>query len=398
MKKVKYLTLLALSSGLVVNAFATEFDPAPIKVTDGFLVVPQLSSRVEFDDNIYEQEDDVTSSTIYIVSPSVRFGVDDGINRYGGSYSLTSATYENGSEDDYLDHNLSLLAHTEFTDRHRTDLTFSFANLHEDRGSGLTEGNAFFFNEPIKYNELNARGYYQFGGLNAIMRIGGGVNFTDTDYRNFRTTTQFDDVSELTYFADVDYQAGNVTYLTFDISTTDVEYDRVAANNESSNNRDSSALIGFRWLGLGKTTAIAKVGYQYKTFESDSRESFSGNTVEIGVTWDPQEYSTFNLNFSRAAKDPDTVGDYILEIDSNLSWQQSWSEDFVSTLKFSYLDEDYIGFSRNDKTKSVGLNLNYTVTRWIKLTAGYQLTDKNSTETDIGYDKNAVNLGIVVAL
>ncbi|WP_409439074.1 outer membrane beta-barrel protein [Psychromonas sp. GE-S-Ul-11] len=395
---MKYFTLLALSPGLVVNAFATEFDPAPIKVTDGFLVVPQLTSSVEFDDNIYEQEDDTTSSAIYIVSPSIRFGVDDGINRYGGSYRLTAATYENGSEDDYVDHRLSLLAHSEFTDRHRTDLTFSFANLHEDRGSGLSEGNASFYNEPIKYNELTARGYYQFGSLNALMRIGGGVNFTDKDYRNFRVTTQFDDVSKLTFFADADYQAGNVTYLTFDISTTDVKYEELEAGEDSSDNKDSSALLGFRWLGLGKTTVTAKAGYQYKTFESDSRVNFSGNTVELGATWQPQEYSTFNVSFSRAAKDSSTVGDYILEIDSALAWKQSWTEDFDSTFKFTYTDEDYVGFARNDKTKNLALNLNYTVTRWIKLNAGYQFTDKNSTETDISYDKNSVNIGIVVAL
>ncbi|WP_181817711.1 outer membrane beta-barrel protein [Psychromonas sp. B3M02] len=395
---MKYSIFLAISPVFVINAFAESFDPAPIKVTDGFMVVPQVSASVKYDDNIYDQEDDTTSSAIYIVTPSIKFGVDDGINRYGGSYRLTSASYENGSEDNYTDHTLSLLAHTEYTDRHRTDFSLSYANLHEDRGSGLSEGNSSFFDQPIKYNELNARGYYQFGGLNAIMRIGGGVNFSDVDYRNFIVTTRFDDVSKLTFFADADYQAGNVTYLTFDVSTTDVQYDELEVGQESGDNRDSSALVGFRWLGLGKTTATAKVGYQYKTFESESRENFSGNTVELGATWKPQEYSTFDISFSRAAEDSSTVGDYILEINSGLAWKQSWTEDFDTSLSFSYTDEDYIGFSRNDKTKNLALNLNYTVTRWIKLQAGYQFTDKNSTETDISYDKNAVNLGIVVAL
>ena len=395
---MKLPIVLALSPVFAMNAIADGFDPAPIKLTDGFAVVPQVSATVRFDDNIYSEEEDTTSSEVYIIKPSLRFGVDDGINRYGGVYTLTSATYSNGSEDDYTDHSLSLSAHTEYTDKHRTDFSFSFANLHEDRGSGISEGDSSFFNEPVKYNELTARGYYQFGGLTALMRLGGGVNFSDVNYRNFTLTTQYDDVSKLTFFADADYQAGNVTYLTFDIETTDVEYANLEAGEESSDNKDSSALIGFRWLGLGKTTATAKVGYQYKTFESESRENFSGNTVQLGVTWKPQEYSTFNASFSRAAKDSSTVGDYILAVNSSLAWSQNWSEDFDSNLRFTYTDEDYIGFTRNDKTKNLALSLNYTVTRWIKLQASYQLTDKNSTETDIAYDKNAVNLGIVVAL
>jgi polysaccharide biosynthesis protein VpsM len=395
---MKCSAVLVLCPVLAVNVFADEFDPAPFKVTDGFAIVPQVYATVNYDDNIYNQENDTTSSNIYIIRPSFKFGVDDGINRYGGFYSLTSGSYSNSSDDNYLDHTFALLAHTEFTDRHRTDFTFGIANLHEDRGSGLSEGNSSAIDEPLKYNELNAKGYYQFGGMSALMRIGGGVEFNNKTYQNFTAVTQYDDFSSLKFYADADYQVASITYLTFDIYTTDINYTHLETGEDSQDNVDSRALIGVKWNGLGKTSATMKVGYQYKTFDSDERESFEGSTFELGLTWKPLQYSTFEANFSRDAEDSDTDGDYILVLESTISWKHQWTEDFGSTLGFNYLDEDYVGYTRIDKTKSLTLGLSYGLTRWMKIQAGYAFTNKDSTENSISYDKNAVNLGVVVAL
>ena len=395
---MKLFAIFIILMGCTLNTFAKGFDPAPIRVTDGFSIVPQVEAGLRYDDNIYNQEDDTTSSSIYIVKPSLKFGVDDGINRYGGIYQLTSATYSNGSDDDYVDHYLSLLAHTEYSDKHRTDFKFSFANLHEDRGSGLSEGNSSAISEPLKYNELVTSGYYQYGGMDALMRIGGGVFFTNTTYQNFKATTKYDDVNELKFLFDADYQVGDVTYLTFDLYTTDIQYAHLEAGEDSSDNLDSRALIGFKWAGLRKTIITMKTGYQYKTFESDNRENFSGNTFEIGINWKPREYSSFIANFSREAQDSSTDGDYILELESSIKWKHEWTDDFYSTINFVYTDEDYIGFTRNDRTRELSLDLNYDLTRWMQIKAGYEFTNKNSNQTDISYDENIVNLGVVVAL
>lgn len=397
-EKVNLSVVLALSSVFAINAFADGFDPAPLYITDGFTVTPQVATSVRYDDNIYNESSDTTSSSVVILTPSIKFGIDDGINRYGGSYKLTSGTYSNDSDDNYLDHNLVLSAHTEYSDKHRTDFRFSFANVHEDRGSGLSEGNSSALSEPFKYNNLNAKGYYQYGGVTSLMRVGGGVAFNKKTYQNFTAVTKYDDVSQLDFFADTDYQIGEVTFLTFDVYMANIQYDNLNVGESTRDNIDSRALIGFKWKGFGKTTATAKVGYQYKTFDADEREKFSGNTFQLGVTWKPVEYSSFAAQFSRIAEDSDTVGDYIVEITSSLEWEHYWTEDFNSNLEFIYTDEDYISFARTDKTKDLVLSLNYDLTRWIKIKASYQLTDKNSTQTDISYDKNAVNLGVVLAL
>ena len=135
--------------------------------------------------NIYSDETNTTSSSIYLLKPSFKFGTDDGINQYGGVYQLTSASYSHGSEDNYTDHSLSLLAHTEYSNKHRTDFKLSFENLHEDRGSAFTESDPSAYDEPLKYNQLAGRAYFQYGGLTSLMRLGGCLAYADKTYQNF---------------------------------------------------------------------------------------------------------------------------------------------------------------------------------------------------------------------
>jgi len=395
---MRLLPVVSIATLSISSASAENFEPAPYNLSDGFSIVPQVTSTVRYDDNIYKDEDNETSSSIFIITPSFSFGTDDGINQYGGTYQLTSAAYANSSKDNFIDQELSLLAHTEYSAKHRTDFAFGIANLHEDRGSGITEGSANTYDEPLKYNEYTARGYYQFGGLNSIMRIGGGAQYANKTYKNFTDDTQFNDVNGLKFFTDADYQISDITFLTLDLYTTDIQYDHLEAGTESSDNRDTRSYLGFKWEGLSKTTGTMKAGYQYKSFESDERETFSGYTVDLGITWQPVEHSSFTAHINRSAEDSDTIGDYIEELGASIVWEHEWNEQLSTDVEYLFNNDDYVGAIRNDDIHSALFYLNYDFTRWLRITAGYEFTSKDSNTANISYDKNAVNLGVVVSL
>lgn len=395
---MKCLPLLSLTVLSVSSVCAEKFEPAPYPLTDGFAIIPEVEVNYRYDDNIYYEESNTTSSSIYLLKPSFKFGTDDGINQYGGLYQLTSATYSNGSEDNYIDHSLSLLAHTEYSEKHRTDFKLSFENLHEDRGSAFTEINSTAYDEPLKYNQLGGRAYFQYGGLTSLMRLGGGIAYADKSYQNFTDDTQFSDSNALRAFVDADYQLASVTFLTVDLLTTGVNYDHISSGTETKDNRDSRFLVGFRWEGLGKTTGTMKVGYQYKTFDSDSRDTFSGSNVDLGLVWKPVEYSSFTVHINRSAEDSDNVGDYLDSFSASLEWKHDWTEYFSSNIISIYTEDDYVGVGRNDDTFSSSVYLNYDLTRWLQVKAGYEYTTKDSNTNDVSYDKNAFNLGFVVAL
>ncbi|MDA7746950.1 outer membrane beta-barrel protein [Psychromonas sp.] len=395
---MKLLSIAALTGVVVSSAQASLYDPAPVKLTDGFSVVPQLDAVTYYNDNIYSTETDEASSLIYIVTPSILFGVDDGINRYGGNYELISGSYSYDDADNYLDQKLSLFAHTEYTDKHRTDFGFKFSDLHEARGSNLTEGQPLEYPTPLEYNTYVADGYYQYGAQTAIINVGGGVQYYLKEYTNYTNDTKYDDLSSWTLKLDVDYQVGSVTYFTADLSRANEVYKYQEPGVASKDNTDGRITVGARWEGLGKTVGKAKVGYQLKTFQDSSRENFAGYIVDIGVAWSPLQHSVYEAHVSRAAEDSNTAGDYILASTGAFNWSHNWTEKLDSDVILVYTHEDYVGATRIDQTANVGLYINYEFTRWFKMRTGYEYTKKGSTAPNIRYDQNAINLGLTVAL
>jgi len=394
---MKWISIVPIVSVVVFNTasvYAQQFDPAPYELMDGFSVIPQVKATARYDDNIYSSKSAKTSSSIFLLTPSIQFGTDDGINRYGGSYTLNSGVYSNDADDNFVDHVLNLLAHTEFNAKQRVDFIFGFSNLHEDRGSGLTETSAFDFNEVLKYNDLTAQGYYQYGGLSSIMRVGGGVAYANKDYQNFTELTEQSDVSGLRFYTDADYQVGSVTFLTFDLSTTTMDY----MNDTTRNNQDTRALIGLKWQGLGKTTGLMEVGYQSKDFNSSTRDDSSAITTDLGVVWEPVQYSSLSANLTYAAEDSNTVGDYIEKLGGSIDWQHNWNEDIYSSMQYLYTNENYVGAARKDDTTNLLMSVNYDFSRWMRFSVSYDFTTKDSNASDISYDKNAINLGIEITL
>lgn len=395
MKLLPAVSIVALSMS---SASAQYFEPAAYHVTDGFSIMPQVSASLRYDDNIYNDEDDGESSAIFIINPSINFGTDDGINQYGGFYGLTAAFYDYSSDDNFLDHELQLFAHTEYSAKHRTDFNFDFSNIHEDRGSGLTESSSTSYDEPLKYNELFAQAYYQHGGVSSIMRVGAGISYADKSYQNFSDSTQYSDFDSVKFFADADYQVGSVTFLTFDLYSIDVSYAETAIGSVSKDNNDISALLGLKWEGLGKTTGTMKAGFQSKDFDASAREDFTGATIDFGLIWQPLTYSSFTAHVNRAAKDSSTVGDYIETLGGSLVWQHDWSTKISTTAQYFYTNEDYVGAERTDDTSNLVLNVTFDVTRWMQLSAGYEFTTKDSDADSISYDKNAVIFSVVGSL
>ena len=393
---MKLLSIITLSTLTATAVQASIFEPAPVKLGDGFSIVPQLETDVYSNSNLYTDESDANSSIIYVVEPSMTFGVDDGINRYGGNYALTSGSYSYDNDDNYLDHDFNLFGHTEFTERHRTDIGFGFVNKHENRGSGYTEDDASTYDEPLKYNQLFGKLYYQYGVATALVNLGGGVRYDVREYQNFTSDTEENNFDKLTLSVDAEYQIGAITYLTADFNRADIKY----KYDDTKDNINNVWTVGGYWKGTGKTVGSAKFGYQYKAFDDASNDDFSGSTVDLGIGWKPIEYSNFELHFVRSAEESgsDSDADYILTNAGSLNWEHNWNEKIDSNVGLVYRVDDYVGLSRKDTTGSVSVALIYEITRWMKVRSGYQFTNKNSTASDISYDRNLFNLGLTVAL
>ncbi|WP_370978069.1 outer membrane beta-barrel protein [Agaribacterium sp. ZY112] len=403
MKKFRRLSLLGLAGCITApGVMAEKFDPAPINLSGSLKLVPTVEAAMEHSDNIYDEEFDGTSSNILVVKPDFALGTDDGVNRYGVRYSLTSGTVYVNSDDDYLDHRFSALAHIEPNSKNRLDIDASYNKLHEDRGSGLSEGRPDAIDKPVEYDMTSANARYQFGAESSRARIGGKIGYYSKEYTNFREYSAARDTDQNNYGLDFELGLGDVTALTLDGVAADIRFPHIGTTEASRDSTDNRAFIGLKWEALAKTTGKAKVGYQVKDFDSESREDFSGTAVDIGFTWEPKTYSSIDFSLGQVAKDPTSVGavgDYIDERYLLLAWNHGWTSTISTDFKASYSDEDYIGSGgRHDETTGFSAELNYAFARWLKGGLGYDFTDKVSTAENITFDKNVYSLSITASL
>lgn len=399
---MRIAVILCIMSFTSASTLAEKFEPAP--VFNYF--IPQFETIVNYDDNIYTSETESVSSFITYLVPSIKFRNNGVINRYGAEYKLISSFYSDGitntegETDDVTDQLFSLFTYNEYTPRNRTAVDLSYDNLHENRGSGLTEDLTFLLKSPIQYNDFNGRLYYQFGGLRAKMRIGAGISYHDKQYQNYKDQTKYKDLDETTLSADVDYQVGDITYFTFDLSSTDINYKYSLPDSISQNNKDNRILVGISWRGVSKIQGSARFGYQYKTYDEyeEGRDDFDGLTTSVAINWKPLQRSTLSIITSRAAEESETVGDYINKVSGTLRWGHQWSNKIDTRLQFRYQDKDYVGAERRDQITDFNAEVVYGLSRRLNLALGYNYTNTDSNADNVSYDRNIFNFSFKVSL
>jgi len=389
--------LATIIAGTIFNA-GYALEPAGINMDNGVTITPILNVGTKHDDNIFSQASEEKSSAIMTVTPSVNFLLDDGINQYNFDIGITSGTYFSSSDDNFIDGYLGFNSHIEPSSQNRFDFEIAANWVTEPRGTGITEGLGDDVTEPLTYTDQTIAATYEYGALSTAARIAFDVKYFSKGYTNFEATTQFRDYDSIKLGSTFLYNTGAATDVFIEVNRDAIEYDHVETDSVSRSSDDYRALAGIKWEATALTTGSIKLGYQKKDFEADERDNFSGLSWEAGVQWQPLSYSTISFDTSRAARDPNTEGNYINETLYSVNWSHSWNEKLNSTLGASFTDEDYSGVTRTDDTKTYSASINYSFARWMDISVFADVTSKDSTRDGIMFDKNIVGMNFTVAM
>lgn len=391
--KMKLLVVsLSLLSGSVLA-----IEPASIKTDSGIELTPLLDSKLEHDSNIYNSSNNEKSSGKLILNPSVNLTLDDALNSYTFGASLEHGTFFSSSEDNYLDSNLLAEVHLEPAENKRVDLSYTYGWLTELRGTGLSEGAGESLTEANEFKQHDASFRYEYG-LVTSSRFAVISNFRDTKYRNNRLITQFRDSNNISMGAEFLHAYSAITDLTFDIEQSKISYDQI---DQTGVSRDSHVLdyrVGARWEATALTTGIVKVGYQTKTFKEDLRNNFYGLSWLVQAQWSPLTYSQFTISSNAGSVDPDLFGDYIDQKGIAVSWQHAWSEMIATSVQFSFTNDDFSGFDREDDSQELSLGITHNTARWIESSFYVSFQEKESNLDQFAFDKTIVGVNFTVSM
>lgn len=367
-------------------------------------ITPTLGMEVEHRDNIYLQQRNTTDSWVYKARPAVNALVQDRENVYQLDYKGEAGWYQqssNGNDNDYFDNTFSGDAHLEFSERWIAEAYLIWASLHEDRGTGLSEGLVGeFISKPIKYDQGDVGGSLQFGSDEGVGSLLLKAGYMDRQYTNFEDFTRSRDRDETTLSATFFHPVAPNTDILAEYAYKDIHYPNPFEDAPELDSDENSLLVGVMWEITPNMTSTARAGYLKKSFESSERKNWDGVAWSLELLMRPREQDTIVVRGSRQPEETTLQGDFIKREDVMATWTHDWSDRVYTELGALYGRDTYEQSvnDREDDIYNVTLRAGYEFRRWASVYVQYSYDDKDSNAQNLSYTDNVFTIGVELSL
>jgi polysaccharide biosynthesis protein VpsM len=381
------------------GAVSAATDPQSIAV-GGASLIPTLKVEQSHDDNIFSKPSDEKSSTETSLIPRLEYYAEKNEQNYlSVSYDGDYTRYWDSRDDDYEDHTFGVSGAYSRSDMFRLSGDASTARLHDDRGTGASEGvNAETEGSPDEYDKDQAGVMIDIGREQARFGASFSARTIGTEYTNNRDITAFRDRDDMTLDGKIYARVSGKTRLFAGYRTTDFEYDSRTSDGDTLDSDESTGFIGVEWEATGRTTGTIEIGRLDKDFDSPLIGKQDITVWNVGVKWQPRTYSTLSLTAKKNAAETNGTGAFIEQQDTGVSWNHDWSERLHSTVSMTWGDDEYAGSSRQDDREDFMIGLDYDWRRWVNIGLRFQATERDSNDNSFDYDRRQVYLTFDMSL
>ena len=409
MLRAKRLMSAAVLSGFFVSSLAFDLNMDSTIGEDAGLIqigpvsaYPSMKIVTLHDDNLFLSDKNELSTLVGIVSPAVKFSLQDNIKKLTLDYQIEAGFHENSSQDDYVDQKLLGIFVFNPTDRIKTELRAEYLDEHDARGTERTEGFGAIGPDttldPDEWHSYSIGGLLSYGTPNATGRVEVETSYVTKEYDNNRLFTFDRDRNDFKLRGTFFYKIWPKTRLLFEIKQTVFDYEKNAIGQASLDSTGRDYLLGVAWDATYKTTGFAKFGLSEKDFDSDLRDDNDQFKWEIGVKWMPRSYSTVDITTVRRQDETNGIGDSIDVAEFKVSWNHLWRHRISSTVEFFFAEDDFNSTRREDSRFMTSLKLNYDWRRWARISVGYQYEENDSNVSTFDYQRNLFGFAVNITL
>lgn len=375
-------------------------EPVTKEKETGF--VPSVEVKEAYTDNVYRSRKNERHSWITTVKPGGELRMKKGAQKFTLGANTEGGWYSIDSRNDYVDWAGYGRAQLELDSRNRFDLNGKISHGHDPIGTGGSEGSTVTQDEPDEYTQHDADVKYIFGADKARGRFILRDIYMNKEYTNNRESTDRLDRTENEVRATAYLRVMPKTTLLVEGREKSINYlkDYRTGNPEDSN--ESKQFVGVEWDATAKTTGSFRIGQMEKDFDekhgrSIEPDDYESPLWESSITWSPQTFNRFTLDFNKTPSEVFSGTGYIDRTDTKLSWKYDWSSALKSRIFIRHYTDDYRGQERLDHTNALGVGAMYQVNRWLDLKADYIYEDKNSNRNQFDYNANLFVVGAKVA-
>ncbi|OEU62744.1 MAG: hypothetical protein BA870_06450 [Desulfuromonadales bacterium C00003094] len=211
--------------------------------------------------------------------------------------------------------------------------------------------------------------------------------------------SQFRDRDDQRFTGRAFYQFRPKTSVFVEYSFINLDYDQ----NVTSDSEEHQAYLGLQWLQTSKSRWRIMLGYGEKEFDDSSISTADNFIGEIQFRHRFTSKTYVELRGNRRTNETDSPGaDYILSHKLQLRYFQRMTAKFLASANISYSNDDYQGSGllgdQEDDYYGAGLDLKYSLTRWLNLAGGYSYLKRNSNTVGSDFYRNSVYLNLVATL
>jgi hypothetical protein len=354
----------------------------------GFMLFPGMDLVYEDHDNIYYQNENARSDTVYHVRP--RVNLTSGWSRHSLQLNAMGdfARFEDAGQEDYDDLSLSMNARIDVKRGKNFTVQAATAFLHEDRSSPEDREGI----EPTEFsnNSLGFGYHHVFNRLTA--NLSWNRNTTDYD-NNLDAAGEIIDNRDRDQHRDsvrlkLDYQVMPQRSVFLSLATNSVEYDLPSDAEGFVRESDGFQVRG--GMNFDITGVLSgSLWLQYLDQDYDDQRFTGQNDTGFGAAleWSPTRLTNFSLRADRSLLEttqPDSSG-YINTLYS-LRVQHELRRYLLVHARVSYSDNDYdltpqapeSALATSD-VRRTEIGLSYLINPSVQLTAGYSRSKQDAS-------------------
>lgn len=357
-----------------------------------FIVVPEASATLVFDDNVFATPTNTKSD--FYTNVDARVGVISNWSRHA------LELYAGGGGNFYNDYDSENTGYANVGIAGRLDIQRNFYVKafggyeygYEARGSGESFQN---FLEPIKTQTLGG-GVLVHKGFN---RLWGEVSGTVRDEEFFDAKVLMGEIDQ-SFRNGTAYEA--TARLGYEISPktsvfAETSYDTREYEDARMDGEGYKVGAGFRYELTRITSAEAAIGF--RSYEPDlaTLKSIDDWYYRAQLRWDVSPLLTVALVGSRDVGSPSqyATGSNRINTEIGVRADYAWRRDVAFNAGLAYGNADYVDGSRDDDYFRATAGVDYLFRPWLTVWANYSYLDYESNIVPtIDYDKSVFSVGL----
>lgn len=348
-------------------------------------------------DNFLYSESNKKQTSYYMLMPKVSIQTQFDRQLLTLNTSTRHFKYDNFSQDDHSNFSISPRYQYKFSENKTLVIHANYQNLYQERGTGLSLGNAEALSKGDDIHQANYSLGYLYGSENSVAKINLEVGRATQRFQTRRALTQAFDRSEYYYQLAFDYLLSGKTYIATEVKITSTTHD----NNDEQNKDKYVALAGVKWQTTEISQFTGLVGYQKVTFNKSQFADDDAFKWRLDWFWHPIDSTRIVIASERDFEEAIRQSNSYRVVDSyqvNATTRFTDYTQVTASIGFNREDTIFQDKVENEDYTFVKLNLNYQRNDWLSLFIKYTYNDLDATETQLNHQRNSISLGFNVSI